>query len=428
MKSVIVLGAGVVGVATAHALGAAGCRVTLVDRQRGPAEETSYGNAGLVSPGDATAWASPAALKTFLQSLYRRDMGIKVRPNLDPRFIAWTMKFLTQCTAEKARVNTLRKLRLALHSRRRIDEIAGATGIDYDQRSAGIVYFYRSAASLDGAASHVRFMVEHGLQATLLDREGLAAVEPGLAGVRHELAGGVHVRTDGTGDSRLFSQRLMRWCQRHQGLDVRMGTRIERLEAEGRRITGVQTDRGRLKADAVVLATGCDSPLLAATVGLRLPVYPVKGYSMTVPIASGEAGPTMGGVDDDRLVAYSRLGDRLRIASTAEFAGWDRSHRPDDFRVMIAAGRALFPAISALQRAQQAADDPIDYWAGLRPMTPSSVPLLGRAGFENLWLNTGHGHVGWTLACGSADVVCDLMHGRQPAIDTEGLLYAPNRV
>lgn len=426
--NVIVMGAGVVGVTTAYYLGAAGCRVTLVDRCSGAADETSYGNAGLVSPGDATAWASPAALRTFVQSLFRSDMGIKVRPSLDPRFLGWTLKFLTQCTHAKARANTLRKLRLALYARENINALSEATGVHYDERRSGIVYFYRSAASLDGAASHVRFMVEHGLQAQVLDREALAAVEPGLAGVRHELAGGVHVRTDQTGDSRLFSRRLLDWCREHQGLDARLGTRIERLRAEGGRIAGVDTDRGRLQADLYVLATGCDSPMLAATVGVTVPVYPVKGYSMTVPIAPGETGPTMGGVDDDRLVAYSRLGERLRIASTAEFAGWDRSHRPEDFHLAIRAGRALFPTIAALQRAQAAADDPIDYWAGLRPMTPSSVPMIGPARYPNLLLNTGHGHVGWTLACGSGKLVADLALGRSPEIDTEGLLYAPGRL
>lgn len=425
---VIVLGGGVVGVASAYYFGQAGCEVTLIDRQASAASETSYGNAGLVSPGDATAWASPAALKTFVQSLYKPDMGIKVKPTLDPRFLGWTLKFLTQCTHAKARANTLRKLRLALYARDNINRLARDTGLHYDERSSGIVYFYRHEASLQGAAGHVKFMVEHGLDARVLNRDELAGVEPGLAGVKHELVGGIHVRTDQTGDSRLFSQRLLAWCAEHQGLNAQMGTRIERLVAEGGRIAGVETDRGRYQADAYVLATGCDSPLLGAGVGVSIPVYPVKGYSMTVPIADGETGPTMGGVDDDKLVAYSRLGNRLRIASTAEFAGWDRTHRPADFRVVIQAGRALFPSIGALQRAQQAADDPIDYWAGLRPMTPSSVPMLGRARYDNLWLNTGHGHVGWTLACGSGKVVADLALGRKPEIDTEGLLYAPGRM
>lgn len=424
----LVLGGGVVGVASAYYLGVAGCEVTLIDRQATAASETSYGNAGLVSPGDATAWASPAALKTFVQSLYKPDMGIKVRPTLDPRFLGWTLRFLSQCTAAKARANTLRKLRLAFYAKDNINALSAATGVHYDERQSGIVYFYRSEASLAGAAEHVKFMVEHGLQARVLDREQLAGVEPGLAGVKQELAGGIHVRTDQTGDSRLFSQRLLAWCVEHLGVKVQMNTRILRLSAAGGRITGVETDRGRFEADAYILATGCDSPMIAKTVGVSVPIYPVKGYSMTVPIADGETGPTMGGVDDDKLVAYSRLGQRLRMASTAEFAGWDRSHRPSDFRVVLAAARALFPTLGALKRAQQVADDPIDYWAGLRPMTPSSVPMLGRAGFDNLLLNTGHGHVGWTLACGSGKVVADLALGRVPEIDTEGLLYSPGRM
>jgi D-amino-acid dehydrogenase len=430
MKKVVILGGGVVGVATAYYLGQAGCQVTLIDRQPKAANETSLGNAGLVSPGDATAWASPGALKNFVQSLYRPDMGIKIRPSrvaLDWRFWAWSLQFLTQCTTAKAQANTRRKLRLAFYAREQINAISAATGVRYDERRSGIVYFFRSAQSLEAGVQHMAFLAAQGLTTRVLNRDELAAVEPGLAGVKHELAGGIHVQTDQTGDSHQFGAGLLQWCVEHQGLQVRMNTTMQALQTDGSRITGVQTSAGLVQADAYVLAAGSDSTLLAATAGLYLSVYPVKGYSMTIPIAEGEGGPTMGGVDDDRLVAYSRLGNRLRLAASAEFTGFDRTHQPQDFSRMIQAGRALFPEISALQDAQETAHDPITYWAGLRPMTPSSVPMLGQAKFDNLYLNTGHGHVGWTLCAGSGKVVADLLTGKQPEIDTEGLLYRPGR-
>jgi D-amino-acid dehydrogenase len=410
---VAVLGGGVVGVAAAYYLSQDGHEVTLIDRNALPASETSYGNAGLVSPGDSYAWASPAALKMFVKSLVRSDLGIKVRPSLDPHFLSWTLQFLLQCTPGRAHINTLRKLRIAMYSKDCINALAQHTGVQYDSGHRGILYFYRSQESLDASAKHMQILADHGLKIDVVGRERLVEIDPGLSAAKDKFAGAVYSPIDQTGDSCLFARNLAAWCEQRAGVRFLHGVTIRGLATEAGRITSVTTDQGTIAADAVVLAMGPETALLGRKVGLSLPIYPVKGYSMTVPIRNG--GPTLGGVDEDKLIAYSRLGNRLRLACRAEFAGYDRSHKPDDFTLLRKVGEELFPGCAEFDRAE--------YWAGLRPMTPTSVPILGRARYENLYLDCGHGHVGWTMACGSGRFVADLVSGRKPEIDTDGLLY-----
>ena len=410
---VAVLGGGVVGVAAAYYLSQDGHEVTLIDRHALPASETSYGNAGLVSPGDSYAWASPGALKMFVKSLYRSDLGIKVRPSLDPYFLLWTWQFLFQCTPGRAHINTLRKLRIAMYSKHCINALAQRTGVRYDSGHRGILYFYRSQASLDAGAQHMKILADHGLSIEVVGRDRLVELDPGLANAKDKIAGAIYSPMDQTGDSCQFARNLTAWCEERAGVKFRYGVTIRGLNIEAGRVASVSTDQGPIEADAFVLAMGAETALLGRKVGLKLPIYPVKGYSMTVPIRSG--GPTLGGVDEDKLIAYSRLGDRLRLACRAEFAGYDRRHRPEDFRTLRAVGEELFDGCADFDQAE--------YWAGLRPMTPTSVPILGRAGYDNLYLDCGHGHVGWTMACGSGRFVADLIAGRKPEIDTDGLLY-----
>ena len=410
---ILVLGAGVVGTTAAYTLARDGHEVTVVERHAGAALGTSYSNAGLVSPGDATAWASPAALKTFLQSLYRPDLGIKVRLRFDPYFVMWSLRFLTQCTTARCRANTDVKLRLALYSLECINQIASEAGIDYDQRARGILYFFRSKESLATGTGNLRYLAEHGLEIEIVDRDRLVELEPSLA--QAEVAGGVYSPMDQTGDSRLFVQGLAAYAGEKLGVTFRFDTTVEGLDVADNKVKAVKTSAGSLSADAVVVAMGPESGLLGRKYGVDLPVYPVKGYTVTVPLEDPARGPTMGGVDEDRLIAYSRLGDRLRLASTAEFAGFDRSHRPSDFVTLFRTAGELFPGAFDERKAER--------WAGLRPMMPNSVPVIGRARYENLYLDTGHGHVGWTMAAGSACLLADLVAGRKTAIDPKGLLY-----
>lgn len=412
---VLVLGSGVIGVATAYYLAEDGHEVTVIDRNAEAASETSYGNAGLVTPGDSYAWASPAALKMFVKSLVRSDLGIKVHPRLDPRLWSWTWKFLFQCTEARARLNTGRKLRLSLYARQCLEALVDRTKLEFDRRNRGVLYFFRSQESLDHGAAHMRLLAEHGLRIEVVDRQGLARLDPALAQAGDKLAGGIFSPMDQTGDSCKFARSLAAWCAAEKGVRFAYEARITGIETEGSRVRRVATDKGNFDADAVVLALGCDSPLVARRIGVELPIYPVKGYSATIPIRDGHGAPEIGGVDEDRLVAYSRLGDRLRVAATAEFSGYDRSYRPADFTQLMKTARDLFPEAADYKRAE--------YWAGLRPMTPSSVPILGPARYENFHLNVGHGHVGWTMCCGSGKLVADLVAGRKPEIDPEGLMY-----
>jgi D-amino-acid dehydrogenase len=413
---VAVLGGGVVGIAVAYYLAEDGHDVTVIDRRDQAASESSYGNAGLITPGDSYAWASPGALAMFLKSLYRRDLGIKIRAHADPRLWSWSIKFLRQCTTGRARINTLRKLRLAIYSRECLGALIERTGIGFDAADRGVIYFFRSQQSLDHGLEHMRLLAEHGLTIEVIDRDALVRMEPALEPAKDKLAGGIFSPMDRTGDSCRFGRNLAAWCAENAGVRFLYGTTIAGIEAEGRKVRRTVTDKGAVEADAFVLAAGSESPLIAGRIGVTLPIYPVKGYSLTVPIDVQDRAPSMGGVDEDKLIAFSRLGDRLRLAATAEFAGYDCAHRPTDFQALLATARELFPGAGDYERAER--------WAGLRPMTPSSVPILGRAVYDNLFVNVGHGHVGWTLCCGSGRFVADLLAGRKPAIDPEGLLYA----
>jgi len=412
---IAVLGAGVVGTAAAYYLAKDGHEVTVIERHAMAAEGTSRSNAGLVSPGDATAWASPAALKTFMKSLYTPGLGIKVNFSLDPWFLMWTLRFLSQCTAARSRANTEIKLRLALYSRQCINALSGETGIAYDERRKGILYFYRSQETLDAGAQHMAFLGERGLKIEVVDRARLVELEPGLGDVKDKLAGAVYSPMDQTGDSHLFVRALTAWCEQRFGVRFLFNTIVGGLDIEGSRVGAVRTSHGNVACDAVVLSLGPESGVFGRKIGLDLPVYPVKGYTATIPLIDESKGPTMGGVDDDRLIAYSRLGNRIRLASTAEFAGFDRNFRANDFTALFATAKELFPGAFDEARAE--------LWAGLRPMMPNSVPVIGKARYGNLYLDTGHGHVGWTMAAGSGKLLADLVAGRKPDIDPAGLLY-----
>ncbi|MER8970986.1 MULTISPECIES: D-amino acid dehydrogenase [unclassified Mesorhizobium] len=412
---ILVLGAGVVGTAAAYYLASDGHEVTVIERHPAAARGTSRSNAGLVSPGDATAWASPAALKTFLRGLYNHDLGIKVRLRFDPYFFAWSLRFLRQCTHKRMRANTDVKLRLALYSRDCINAVSAETGIHYDERKKGILYFFRSQQSFDTGTDNYRYLGEHGLPIEIVGRERLVELEPGLAGAKDKIAGGVYSLIDQTGDSSQFTRSLAIYAAEKLGVQFLYGTTVEGLDIDGDRVRAVMTSAGPIIGDAVVISMGPESGLLGRRYGIDLPVYPVKGYTVTVPLEDESKGPIMGGADEDRLIGYSRLGNRLRMSSTAEFTGFDRTFKPRDFNSILTTGKDLFPGAFDESKAE--------LWAGLRPMMPNSVPVIGRARYDNLYLDTGHGHLGWTMACGSGKFLADVVAGRKPEIDPQGLLY-----
>ena len=411
----IVLGAGVIGVTTAWELAKTGRAVTVIDRETGPALATSFANAGLVAPGHALTWASPRAPRILFKSLYRDDQALRLKLTADPHMWAWCLRFLMNCTAERARTNTLRKLRLCAYSQQSLQALVAETGVEYDAVRRGLLYVYRDAAALERGMANMAILREGGQHMEALDGAGVARIEPAFETSRTPVAGGVYCPGDESGDAHKFTSALADRC-RAAGVQFRYGATVVGLDADGDRVTGVLlADGNRIEADEVVLALGCWSPQLGRKLGLSIPVYPVKGYSATVPIGERNAAPIVGGVDENNLVAWCRMGDRLRLTATAEFTGYDTSHRPSDFASMLGAARDLFP---------DAGDyDQPSYWACLRPMTPEGTPIFGRGRHRNLWLNTGHGHMGWTMACGSARIVADLMAGRRPDIDTIGMMY-----
>ena len=410
---VAVLGAGVVGVATAYYLARDGHEVVLIERRAKAAEEASFGNGGLVSPSDSYAWASPDALRMAVKSLYRSDLGIKYKLRLDPRLWIWSLQFLGQCTNAAAGRNTLVKLRLISYAKDCLNEVVAETGVDYDGLSRGILYYFRSPEGLKAAGHHMGILRDQGLPLETVGRERMLELEPVMARAP-EVAGGIYSPDCQTGDSHKFANNLADWCAARKGATLLYDTPIRRLVVEGDRVVKAQTDHGDVAADAFVLAAGAESVFLAEEIGIRLPIYPVKGFSITAPLVRPEAGPRMGLVDEDRLVAMSPLGGRLRAASSAVFGGFDYGHRPQDFRTILEITRQLY-------------GDAVDYasaihWTGLRPMTPSSVPILGPSRYRNLLLNVGHGHVGWSMCCGSGKFVADCLAGRPTEIDGTGLL------
>ncbi len=409
---VLVMGAGVVGVTTAWQLLKDGHEVVLVERLSAAADETSFGNAGAIAPGHAYAWSSPRAPMTLLRSLWRNDQALRFRFSLDPALWSWSWKFLRQCTAERYRRNTQTKHRLCAYSKAVLHEVVAETGIDYDRQAGGILYCYRDPAAFENRRREMAILTDLGEDLRALDADQAIATEPALAAARDKLAGAIHAVGDETGDCRKFTQALAALCA-EKGAVIKYDTSVTAIHASGDEIDKVMTDRGEEVADAYVLAMGCASPQFTRPLGLDLPIYPVKGYSVTLPIAGRNNPPAINGIDEDNLCAFTRMGDRLRVTATAEFAGFDKSHRPADYSHMLAAVRDLLP---------EAADyDAPDYWAGLRPMTPDNCPYIGRGRHRNLVYNTGHGHIGWTMSNGSARIAADVIAGRSPAIDMSGL-------
>jgi D-amino-acid dehydrogenase len=409
---VLVLGSGVVGTACAHYLNRAGHEVTLVDRQPQPALETSFANGGQVSWSTATPWAAPDVPLLALKWLFRRHSPLVLRPRLDPVLWTWLFRMLGNCTERRFRINRERMLRLARYSHACLTELRAETGIHYDEQTRGTLWLARSAGDLAHSVRNAALLDRLELPYTVLDRDGCIRHEPALTRVRESLAGGIHFPGDESGDCRGFTLALAERMAKN-GVQFQGDTTVRALVADGDRIARVTTDRGELSADAVVLACGAYSPLLARPLGMRLPVYPVKGYSLTVMIENPGAAPLGTLTDETYKIVITRLGRRLRAAGTAELAGYDLRIRPSRVATIAHALRGLFPDAGDIGRAEP--------WAGLRPMTPDNPPILGATPYKNLFLNTGHGTLGWTMSCGSGRVLADLVSGRRPEIDLAGL-------
>jgi len=414
---VVVLGGGVIGVSTAWALARQGAEVTLVERQSDVALETSFANAGQVSPGYSTPWAAPGIPLKALRWLFQAHAPLAFRPDGSLFQWRWMAAMLANCSADRYAVNKERMMRLSEYSRDCLRSWRTETGIAYDARSQGTLQLFRSQAQLDAAARDVAVLQDCGVPFELLDAAGVMVVEPALASASAPISGGLRLSNDETGDCHLFTRQLAeRACA--LGVTLRSGCTAGALTGDGQRVTGVQLastavgEGERLQADAVVLAAGSYSRDLLLPLGLDIPVYPVKGYSLTMPLHNALLAPQSTVLDETYKIALTRLGDRLRVGGMAELAGFDLRLNPRRRATLEKVTRELFPG-GDLAQAQ--------FWTGLRPMTPDGTPLVGATPLRGLYLNTGHGTLGWTMACGSAQLLADLISGRQPAIRTEGL-------
>ena len=412
---VLVLGGGVVGIASAYYLARAGHEVTVVDRQPGAGLETSFANAGQVSPGYSAPWAAPGIPVKALKWLMMRHRPLVLWPSFEPRFYGWLASMLANCTPEAYRRNKGRMVALAEYSRDVLRDLRAETGIEYDHRSRGTLQLFRTRKQLDHVGDDTRILDAYGVAYSVLDPEGCVAVEPALARVSGLIVGGLRLPGDETGDAHLFTQRLAALCE-GLGVTFRYDTAILGLDAAGDRIVGVRTGGGTLVADTYVAAMGSYTPALLRPLGLRLPVYPVKGYSLTIPIADADAAPLSTVMDETYKVAITRLGDRIRVGGTAELAGFSATLRGPRRATLAGCVTDLFPDGGDIAKAS--------FWTGLRPMTPDGTPIVGGTAFANLYTNTGHGTLGWTMACGSGRVLADLVSGRAPDIAHQDLSLA----
>jgi D-amino-acid dehydrogenase len=408
---ITILGAGVIGVTSAYYLAKAGHEVTVLDRQPGPALETSFANAGEVSFGYCSPWAAPGIPQKALKWLFMEHAPLILRPKLDAAMLSWMVRMLSNCTSERYAINKSRMLRLADYSRLALAEVRMDTNIDYDQRMQGTLQLFRTQAQLDASAKDVKALAVDGIPYEVLDPDGCIRVEPALAHVRDKMVGGLLTPKDETGDCFKFTNSLADKAT-SMGVTFRWGVQIKALNVEAGEVKGVITDSGRVASDAVVVALGSYSPLLVKPHGIDLPVYPVKGYSLTIPIVDPARSPESTVMDETYKIAITRLGDRIRVGGMAEISGYTNDLGQARRRTLEHSVTDLFPGGDVSKA---------NFWSGLRPMTPDGTPVIGATKVRNLFLNTGHGTLGWTMSCGSAKVLADIVGGRQADIETKDL-------
>ncbi len=415
---VLILGSGVIGVTSAYYLAQQGFDVTVIDRQPAVGLETSFANAGQISPGYSAPWAAPGVPLKAIKWLFQRHAPLALKADFTLWQLQWTLKLLQNCTAIRYDTNKERMVRLAEYSRDCIIELRKNTGIAYEGRTGGTLQVFRRQKQLDAEAKDITVLSRLGVPFEHLDPDGCARAEPALALVKDKLLGGLRLPHDETGDCQLFTTNLAEKAKA-LGVKFRQDVTIERLITSNNKLSGVEisTNVGKetLQADQYVVALGSYSRQLMQGLGLQLPVYPVKGYSLTVPVINSAAAPISTVMDETYKVAITRFDDRIRVGGMAELAGFDLSLNPRRRKTLEMVLNGLFPNGGDISKSQ--------FWTGLRPMTPDGTPIIGKASeaYNNVWLNTGHGTLGWTMACGSGQLLANLMAGQKPAIQTDDL-------
>lgn len=407
---IVVLGAGLIGVATAWFLAEDGHEVSVVERQPGPARETSFANGGQISVSHAEPWANPGTPLKVLKWLGREDSPLLWRLRADASQWAWGLRFLRECTPGRTRANIRAILALALDSRARLKTLRRELGLDYDCLERGILHYYTDAAEFAHALPQAEFMRQFGCDRVVKSATECFAIEPALVHSTIPIVGGTYTVEDESGDAQRFTTLLAERCAA-RGVNFRYDCSVAGIEQDGGRFAAVRLSSGeQLSADACVVALGSYSPLLLRPLGIRIPVYPAKGYSITIPLSDDAPAPSVSLTDDEAKVVISRLGQHLRVAGTAEFTGYDTHVNPARIAPLLRRVRQIFPQLAFR-------DDAVEPWTGLRPATPSNVPLVGPSRLGGLFVNTGHGTLGWTLAVGSGRLLADLVAGRATAID-----------
>ncbi|MBK3844939.1 MAG: D-amino acid dehydrogenase [Gammaproteobacteria bacterium] len=409
---VLVMGSGVIGTTSAYYLARAGFEVVVVDRQPAVAMETSFANAGQVSPGYASPWAAPGVPLKAMKWLMQRHAPLAIKLTGDTQQYLWMAQMLRNCTAARYAVNKERMVRLSEYSRDCLDELRAETGIDYEGRQCGTTQLFRTQAQLDNAAKDIAVLQASGVPYELLDRAGIARAEPALARVSDKLSGALRLPNDQTGDCQMFTTKLAAMA-RELGVEFRFNQDIQRLQFEGDRLEGVWIDGKLETADRYVLALGSYSPQMLKPLGIRAPVYPLKGYSLTVPISDSAMAPVSTVLDETYKVAITRFDQRIRVGGMAEIAGHDLSLNPRRRETLEMVVGDLFP--------QGGDPSTAELWTGLRPATPDGTPIIGGTSYRNLYLNTGHGTLGWTMACGSGRLLADMLARKRTQISTDGL-------
>lgn len=412
---IVVLGGGVIGVTTAWYLAKDGHEVTVIDRNDAVGADTTFANAGQISPGYSAPWAAPGVPLKAIKWMFQRHAPLIVQPRLDWAKVSWMARMLRNCTEARYEVNKGRMVRLAEYSRDCLMDISNETEIEYDHREKGTLQLFRTQKQVDGAAKDINVLKKGGVPYEVLDTDGCIKVEPGLANARDLIAGGLRLPGDQTGDCHTFTTKLAELMAETMGVTFKNGVEVHSLVQGVNGIEAAETSEGRIAADVFVVAMGNHSPSLVQPLGLKLPIYPVKGYSITAPIVAPERAPESTVMDETYKIAITRLGDRVRVGGLAELAGMDRSLKTKRQATLTMSVESLFGGAADQSRAV--------LWAGLRPMTPDGTPIIGQAGARNLFLNTGHGTLGWTMAAGSARVVTDLIAGRSTDIESADLSY-----
>ena len=408
----VVLGGGIVGVTTAYYLARAGCQVTVIEQRSQAGMETSFANGSLITPSMSDPWASPEIPGKLLKWLGREDSPFLLRPSALPGLFGWGVKFLRECTADAWLRNTRNIFRLCSFSRDALTELVAETAVDYDASRRGTLHLFHDAESMDATRRVADALAAMGLSHQVLDGAGCVELEPMLTGQSDSIVGGIHYPEDEAGDAHRFTQGLAQYCAA-QGVTFRYDETIGSIDCHNGKVASVVTNKERIDVDACVVALGNGSAEQVRTLGIKLPIYPVKGYSLTYPVSTWNGAPKVPFVDDVKKVGVVRLGERIRVAGTAEFTGHDQTLNPRRIASLERHFFELFPDYPYKSQGKA--------WTGLRPMTPDGIPYLGGTQIEGLYLNTGHGHLGWTMSCGSAKVIADLMTRGTSEFDLSGM-------